>query len=80
MQRHVSRLRSLLVSFQRSHMPTLLNCSLTDAVFLQSFEADGSKALAEDAPPVVWIHAASAGKHFLAMVILQRCLEASGLH
>ena len=61
-------------------MPSLLNSSLIDAVFLQSFEGDGSKALAEDAPPVVWIHAASAGKHFLAQVILQRCLEASGLH
>ena len=59
-------------------MPTLLNCSLTDAVFLQSFESDGSKPLAEETPPVVWIHAASAGKHFLAMVILQRCLEVSG--
>ena len=60
-------------------MPTLSkNSSLTYAVFLQSLEADGSSPLAEDTPPVVWIHAASAGKHFLAMVILQRCLEASG--
>ena len=58
-------------------MPTLLNSSLIDAMLLQSFEPDGSKPIAGDAPPVVWIHAASAGKHFLAMVILQRCLEAS---
>ena len=58
----------------------LSNSSLIDAVFLQSFEADDSRPLAEDAPPVVWIHAASAGKHFLAMVIMQRCLEASGFH